>query len=168
MAFAIRIGTHQTELGATARLWQLAHLLPLTPTPANRVDFPAKEVPYSRVRPNHQLAPAEGPFVDATTMRTDYPGWMGAKPSTPAHGRAVSVPRGVGPFEGLSSYKVRGNRGWERMAREAGAGQAPAGEVGVVSADSKGYGMLLPWVGWMALELRLQGLGSAAARAERG
>ncbi|KAG2439594.1 hypothetical protein HXX76_004946 [Chlamydomonas incerta] len=78
---------------------------PFSPWTTYKVDFPAKEVPYARVRPNHQLAPAEGPFVDATTMRTDYPGWMGAKPSTPAQGRAISVPRGVGPFEGLSSYK---------------------------------------------------------------
>ncbi len=71
--------------------------------PALRVDFPAKEVPYARVRPANSLEPSAGPFVDETTMRKDYPGWGLAKPATPV--RALSVPRTAGPFEGTSMYK---------------------------------------------------------------
>ncbi|GIL62238.1 hypothetical protein Vafri_16517 [Volvox africanus] len=79
--------------------------LPFSPWTTYKVDFPAKDVPYSRVRPAHKLQAAAGPFEDSTTMKEAFPGWAGAKPSTPATGRAVSVPRGVGPFDGVSAYK---------------------------------------------------------------
>lgn len=80
-------------------------LMRAAPTPIRvpRVDFPAKEVPYARVRPANSLEPSAGPFVDETTMRKDYPGWGLAKPATPV--RAMSVPRTAGPFEGTSMYK---------------------------------------------------------------
>ncbi|PNH06285.1 hypothetical protein TSOC_007345 [Tetrabaena socialis] len=77
---------------------------PFSPWTTYKVDYPAKDVPYARVRPTNQLQPSAGAFDDKTTMKTDYPGWD-VKPATPAQGRAVSVPRGVGPFEGLSAYK---------------------------------------------------------------
>lgn len=76
---------------------------PFSPWTTYKVDFPAKEVPYARVRPANSLEPSAGPFVDETTMRKDYPGWGLAKPATPV--RAMSVPRTAGPFEGTSMYK---------------------------------------------------------------
>ncbi|KAG2502200.1 hypothetical protein HYH03_000686 [Edaphochlamys debaryana] len=78
---------------------------PFSPWTTYKVDYPPKEAPYARVKPVHQLQPAAGPFQDDTTNRADYRAWQ-QKPATPAQGRGVSVPRGLGPFEGLSSYKA--------------------------------------------------------------
>ncbi|GLC71303.1 hypothetical protein PLESTF_001100900 [Pleodorina starrii] len=94
--------------------------LPFTPWTTYKVDFPAKDVPYNRVRPVGKLQPSNGPFVDSTTMKESYPGWAGARPTTPAQGRSVSVPRGVGPFDGVSAYKDD-YRGWPTSRPQAPA-----------------------------------------------
>ncbi|EFJ53250.1 hypothetical protein VOLCADRAFT_102859 [Volvox carteri f. nagariensis] len=105
--------------------------LPFSPWTTYKVDYPAKDVPYNRVRPANKLQPAAGPFQDSTTMKESFPGWAGAKPSTPAAGRSVSVPRAVGPFDGVSAYKVAilfkaGKREGDDYRRWPGARPQPA------------------------------------------
>eukprot|EP00201_Polytomella_parva_P022490 CAMPEP_0175042062 /NCGR_PEP_ID=MMETSP0052_2-20121109/2321_1 /TAXON_ID=51329 ORGANISM="Polytomella parva, Strain SAG 63-3" /NCGR_SAMPLE_ID=MMETSP0052_2 /ASSEMBLY_ACC=CAM_ASM_000194 /LENGTH=385 /DNA_ID=CAMNT_0016304765 /DNA_START=93 /DNA_END=1250 /DNA_ORIENTATION=- len=69
-----------------------------------RTEFPAKGVPYLRVKPTIHLATTNGPFVSETTNATDFPNW-GPISRPPAVVRATSVPRNPGAFDGTATYR---------------------------------------------------------------